>query len=954
MGWVMVEEAVRIALLAVTIASLQAPALAQEAAPAEASGTVSGRIVDSSSGEPIVDAAVEPVGTGQRVRTNVDGAFSLRLPPGTYEVRVFAPLYQGMRLQGVSVKADQTSRVDAALVAVGDAGVQVVEVVAQARKATEEAQIAERKASSVVKDTISRETMRKSTGSDAAAIVRRAPSVTVRDDKFVYVRGLGERYSSARLNQSRLPSPDPFIRAVPLNLFPADFLDSIGVIKSYSPELPGDFSGGLIEIDLRDFPDKLEYSLGISGGGNTQTTGREFLTYRGAPGDYFTLGVRFRDPPRNLPPFPVTELSNRQRLSVGRSFKNIWSIQDGEAPPNMGANFSIGNRIGPFGFQLGASYLNEFRTVRNAILRQFTVGDEGLALDDDFRDSTSFMQTRVGAVLTGTYELSERQRLNIRTFIYRNAVDSTRLSVGRELGQGTPPLQRNSSLVYIVDQLSLLQMTGEHDFGWVRTDWRSALARTARHEPDSRYSTYDQTNPDRPFRFSLDGELSGERFNNEAIENLSDSALDLTVPFPIGVPLTSLWSNLQGKLKFGPAYTYRRLDFDQRDFVFEPNSLTQNLEKPLEELLAPSEIAPGLADFSEQQLEGDKFRATQEIIAGYGMLELPIVRDRLRVLAGARLEYSLIRLATTVRNGTIDDVPQCPGVPATVQFCDQSFAQRDVDPLPAVNVVYSPRNDMNFRFSWGQSVSRPEFRELVNAFFPVQAGQRITTGNPDLIESHITSWDLRWEWFFSPLELVSLSFFYKEIEDPIEKVTITGTANLTDTWANADSAELRGFEVEGRKNFGFLHERLMPLSLNANVSYIDGNVFVPPIEVFGFTPTTPTETNRQLTGQAPFIVNAALEYSDPDWLTARLVYFTAGPTITTAGSAGLPDTILERRDQIDAVILVPLARWLNAPVQLRLSAENIFNEPFLFTVGGQVQRQFTTGVKLGVGVSYAF
>src|SRR5262245_32709248 len=238
--------------IAILLGSWLGLAVAEGPPPAGETGTISGTVIEKKSRAPIIEAGVEIVGQGKTVRTDLDGKFSVKLPPGTYELRVFAPTFQAVRLKDIKVTTGASAKADAALDPAGAAGVDVVEVTAKRKQASEATQLKARKEALVVEDTISRETMAKTTGSDAADVVQRAPAVTVKNDRFVFVRGLSERYSSAQLNGSRLPSPDPLRRAVPLDLFPSDFLDSLGVVKTFSADLPGDFSGGLIRLNLRD------------------------------------------------------------------------------------------------------------------------------------------------------------------------------------------------------------------------------------------------------------------------------------------------------------------------------------------------------------------------------------------------------------------------------------------------------------------------------------------------------------------------------------------------------------------------------------------------------------------------------------------------------------------------------------------------------------------------------
>jgi hypothetical protein len=923
--------------------ALVAPGIAQEVAPAPGqpapeAGIVSGTVIDKSSRSPIIEAGVEVVGKGKTVRTDIEGGYKLTLPPGTYELRIFAPSYKGLRVKDVAVKPGQTTKADVAMEGAGAAGVDVVEVKAQRRKAAEASQLQERKEAPVVEDMISRESMAKTPGTDATAQVQRAPAVTIKDGKFIFVRGLSERYSSALLNGSRLPSSDPIRRAVPLDLFPAEFLDSIAIVKSFSPDLPGDFSGGLVKLDLRDLPDELTYNMGLSVGGNTQTTFQHFLTYPGATSDYFALGERHREltlPDKDLS-FP-----NQGRFATARKFPNVWSPHSSIAPPNFGGNLSVGNTYGPFGFQFGAIYLDEWLTRPNTIRRQF--GNNGSADNPEIGIRSSqvgdsgFFRSRLGGVLTLAYKPSDQHQLTLRTFTYQQALDETTERLGFTNQAKETPL-RTSVLRYVPENLSYGQLAGKHQLAsWLQAEWRSVLARTLRDEPDTRFTSYIFT-PGQGFTFTNNQNRGGFRYTNTLDEWLTDSGVDLTIPFKTGLPWTDVWDDLPAKFKFGPAYTFRDRHFNQREFLYDPEAGAPNLTQPPEVILAPDNLVDGIVDIDEQTDIEDHYEARQEIIAGYGLFELPIIRDRFRLVGGARTEYSLIRLDT----GLIAANPgECPG---GASQCDTRFRKRTLDPLPAISAIFTLMEDMQLRVSWGESVARPEFRELAPARFPVDPGERETRGNPALVQTGIRSYDARWEWFFSPLELASVGFFYKQLNGPIEPVTVATQTNPIDTWVNGGDATLYGVELEGRKNFGFIQERLRPLSLLINWTLADSNVSIPRQEVFGLT-TVSSSKERRLVGQAPFIVNAALDYTLPDVLTARLLYFTADESISAVGILGLPDIEFERRDQLDASLLVPLKRWVGFPLNAKLSAENLLNDPYTFTQGSVVQQRYTNGVK---------
>lgn len=915
-------------------------ARAQPTPPAAATGTIAGQVIDTSTGDPIIEAGVEIIGLQRTVRTDLDGRYSMKVPPGTYQVRFFAPLYRGARIEKVVVEAGKTANANVPLEPEGEAAVDVVEVVAQASKAAEATQIVKRQKAAVVSDNIGAETIAKAPDSDAAEIVARVPAVTVRDDKFIYVRGLGERYSQAVLNGSRLPSPDPERRVVPLDLFPSEFVESISIIKTYTPDLPGDFSGGLADIELLDFPDQLTYGLGLSLKGNSNTTFQNFESYKGSKLDLLGFGGDYRKLPSLIPDENVSGAPRGQRTAFGRSFKTIWETDDYTAPMDYDLSFQIGNRWGPLGVRFAALYETQWRS-RTELQRQFiqkgSFEDPEPSISDDFRFQNDTFQVTLGAVMTAAYELSPNHRFSFRGLVDRNSTDQTLIGVGRAEQNGNP--QQVSQLTYTQDQLGYGQVGGVHHFSWLDVDWRTALSQTTENVPDQRIT--NQILIDGRLIASNDG-LGGSRNFQELDEVLTDSAVDFTIPFKTALPFTDVWSGLPAKFTFGPAYLFRDRDASIR--IFRNNLQPQpgipfDLGAPLNDVFAPDNIGAGQPpypiNFNEQTNAQDAYQASQEIIAGYGMLELPIVRDRLRVIGGVRGEYSYITLDTF-------DIQRNP----------REIIKKDLDPLPGVNVVYSPRHDMNLRFAWSQTVSRPEFRELSPAVYPAPRGLRGVVGNPDLVQTDVESFDLRWEWFFGPTELVSIGGFYKTIDAPIEQAIFISGSSPQNTFQQNEDATLYGFEFELRKELGFLTPWLQGLSFLTNVSWVESEVTAL------VRPASATEDaifrERALQGQSPYAVNAALEYAHPTWGTTRLLYNTVGPTITSVQDrTALPDFEQQRRDQLDLVYLAKVDAW-GVPLGLKLAVENILNDDYPTTVGDDLAENYKTGVTFSFGVSYKY
>ena len=928
--------ALLLALVARDAGAQGAPAAA--AAPG-AQGTISGTVLDVVSGDPIIDAGVELVGKKRTARTDLDGKFSFKVPVGQYEVRIFAPGYQGARITNIEVKPSQTTLADTTLSPEGEAGVEVVEVVAKASKAAEATQILTRQKAQTVQETISAEVIKKSPDSDAAEVVSRVPAVTVKDD-FIYVRGLGERYSSALLNQSRLPSTDPNRRVVPLDLFPADFLASLAIIKSYTPDLPGDFAGGLVDINLRTFPTEFEASIGIDLGANTTATFQDFNTYKGDAGDYFGI-----DTVRGLPgdfgdkPFFGT-LPPAEQQKLASSLKNIWSANTKTAPPNTAVDFSIGNSWGPFGVNFATLWKNEYE-VNDPLVERIIICDSGCNEGDQnptFKPQENFVydlanfETTLGGLLTAGYELGKDGRLSFRSLYNLKSLDQVYMGSGTNTNQQEIATTR---LQFTQEQLAFGQLAGEHLLPGIEIDWRSAFAYSTQDIPDARTTSYELETT--PALFSTQPP-SGTRVWFDIEETMSDSAVDFIVPFPMDAPFTEAWNGLSGKFKFGPAYTYRDRSSNLRQFYYRPRN--QDLSQSPEVLLDPARIGDNELTFTETTNKQDSFKATEEIIGGYGMFDLPLWKDLVRLVAGVRTEYSYIDLKTFTQGKE----------PSDVDFNTTTIIN-NTDPLPGINLIVTPRSDMNVRAGYSQTVSRPEFRELSPIQFPEPQGLRTTVGNPDLQEASIDNVDLRWEWFFSPLELVSASFFYKILDKPIEQVLVPVGSTYANSFENAKDGTLWGFEVEGRKNFGFVTPDLEPLSLSLNVAWIESEVELEPqtgpLQVPLTTPTHP------LQGQSPYVINASLEWVDEDWGTSRLLYVNFGERITALGFRPVPNIEEKPRNQLDFV-------WFNtidmfgAPITTKFAIENMFNDRYLFKQGDLVQSRYRSGVKFGLSFTYDF
>lgn len=918
---------------------LAAPSDAQTSATGETRGTVSGTVRDARSRLPVIEAVVEVIGEKARVRTDLDGAYRLELPPGSYELRILAPLYEGKRVQNVRVRAGEATRVDVLLPPAGEAGVDVVEVIGRADRAAASTQLQLRQEASTVTENISAQEIQNSPDSDAGEAVQRLPAVVLKDDRYVNVRGLNERYATARLDGSRLPSTDPERRVVPLDLFPAEFLESISLVKTFLPQLPGDFSGGLIDIALRPYPEQRTFSLALSSAVNTNATFQTFDTYRAAgPADYFGLGEHFRRLPDLVPATAREVNQDRQRaIEIARAFDNIWSVSRISAPPDLGLNFNAGSRWGRFGMSLTGLYKTEYKRQNLTTANVLFAGDRA-EFADRFSSRVSTFEARLAGLFSAGYEISEQHQLTFRALYNRNASDQVRTSIGTEDSTGHD--LAFTKFLYTVDQLSFGQLIGKHQLPWLRVEWRTAFGYTEQDQPDGRLQTRDLTEGN----IFINNNYGGRRLFGSLEERVTDSSVDFEHEVPWKLPA---WRSTRPiRFRFGPSYLYRTREQGLRQFIFDVKDAPQLQPLPTEEIFAPGNIdldpSRRAVRFREESKPRDFFSAAEEVLAGYGSWELPLYesaedRHQLDLTAGVRTEYWHLQ----------EEFADASGKPSPLR-------RTTVDPLPALSLVYRPNREWNIRFAWSETLARPDLRDLSPTQYPEQGSLETKAGDPRLQSVSIRNYDLRAEWFFAPLELVSAGLFYKELDRPIEQVIFYEGANRVFKPRNGDSATVLGAELEGRARLSRAWQRLAPFSLIANVTWADSEASI--------RQDSGSVRKRPLQGQAPFIVNAALEYEHSRWGTWRLLYNTSGRKVEAAGPPDedpitrrplIPEVYAERRDQLDFAYsrTVDIA---SMPIKVKLSAENLLNDQFVFTQAGLTQKRFTTGTRFALSFGTTF
>ncbi len=933
-------------------------------------GAIIVKVVNQTGGAAIGGATIETVGEPHaKATTAADGKARIDVPPGTYAVKASAEQYDPVTIEKLTVVAGKAIGATAKLKPKESATTQskqLVEVTAVVKEASEATQLQQRKDATTVGDSLGAEAISKTTASSAAEVVTRAPSVTTRDNKYIIVRGLTERYSSAMLNGSRLPSTDPNRRIVPLDIFPADFIEALTIIKTYSPDLPGDFAGGLVDIKLAKPPREFEWSINTSMSFNTETTFQKYDTYDGYPQDWLTFGDGPRQQPSTFNIFPANPNPNppfnpttTQMRSLVASLADNWNIDSATAPPNFKFDGSIGDTWGPFGIALAGVYGWKFTVHRNQINNAFkSPGEIDAGEGENFTYDVSDFKTELGALLSSQYQIDPDHKILARALVNRQGINEVQSGRGTDISLSALD-QFSTSSEYTANQLGFGALEGVDHFSWIDVDWRGSWAPSSQQIPDAKYYNYNRLIDSPPGTLPhlevVRPDLQPERIWTSLDEFLQDYYVDGIVPFRV-LPLVDGWRALDGKIKGGINYALRDRSFLYQVFRIPGlNAQRLNLTQPPDSLLVPENFSTE-GPFEFTRFSYEPFNATQNIAAFYGMVDTPVIKDRLRFIGGARLEYSYIRT---------DGFEQAVGPVKNVI--------NDLNPLPAVSLVYTPRDDMNVRAAFSQTVSRPEFRELTPVFFTTLPGERSLRGNPELVTANITNWDLRWEWFFTPLELASVGFFYKDFKNPIEVVTGTDAGgNVSDVYVNYDSATLWGFELEARKNFAFAEpwarkvdwlspvaRHLADVQLLINVSTNESatsEAFTPP--PLYIAKVSPAPGEKALVSAPPYVVNAALEYDNTRWGVFRLLYNTIGPAIVAKGtqfSNGKPldDIMTVRRDQLDFVWLSDVTLF-NTQFSTKFGVENMLNDVFKETQGPRITNRYRTGVTFSTGIQYAF
>jgi len=926
-----------------------------------AKGTLKGTVKDSVTGEPLIGAFVEAIGTKYKTKAGADGSYEMELPPGTYEVRIRYDTSQPLRVSNIVVDNGGTTSLTRDLVPLEGAG-ETVAVQAEMNKESEGARLLQRKESAAARDLMSRDEISKSGGGSTSAVARRIVGTTVVGGRFLFVRGLGHRYGNTLLDGARVPSPEPELRTVPLDIFPSGALSAINIQKTFTPDVPADFTGGSTQLESRDVPDEFLFEVGADIGANTATTGRRMVTNGGFLGpDAFGFGNLARDLPNGFPTQRVQRnafdddgqrvFTDGQIERVGEALLTDTRVRRGAlAPPNFGAKATVGygtdyGNESKIGFLVSTEFKNQHTTLRER-RRQFGIADGELDTGTpqvDYRGLKTTYRAAWSTIGLLKWRANKRHRFSALGFYSRDGEDETRELVGTALPVAGPvDTVVNTRNRYIARAVGMTRVGGKHKFPKAKDlqlDWFGSYAQARRDDPAMRDMLYTDNNAG---SLTIDPTNGGAKLLYlDLLDNTESGAADLTLPF-------EQWKKLKSKLKTGVWVEGKQREFSARRFAYNQVAGSA-LPRGTGNILNDTTIGGGSPSdgaiffVNETTRAQDNYRATQEIYAAYAMLDLPVVRW-FKLSGGLRFEAS--------------DIAVDPFDPYDTNAELDNALVQDRDFLPVASVIFSPRTDMNIRVGGTRTLARPEFRELAPFEFQDFVGGFAVVGNPALVSTKVWNADLRWEWFPSASEVVAVSVFYKDFDKPIERV-IQPRPNGLASFANAKGATNIGAEFELRKSLEFVGKALRGFSFGANFAYIYSRVRLNDRCTVETDPTcepsldVSTSRSRALQGQSPFVVNTYLDYTNDDTgTTGRFMYNSFGRRIDQVAGLGLPDIYEEPIHNFDFVV----GQEIFDDFQLSFSVENLLNWPRRFTQGPNRDITYLAwpGASVKLGASYRF
>jgi len=912
-------------------------------------GELHGTVRDDESGDKLMGAGVFLIGTNLGATTDLDGKYRIRgIPPGVYDVRYTFMGYETSILKKVEIEPGEDHKVDVRLKKFESAVFTLEEfrVTAERVLSTAAAILTDRMKAAAIGDAISAEQISKSPDATSGDALKRVTGLSVVDDKFVNVRGVTDRYNGTSLDGVNVTGTDTDVdkKSFAFDLIPAALLSNTVVVKTATPDLPGDFSGGYVRVNTLDFPSERVFTAGFAGGGEDSTTNLGMLTPTSGGGkDWLGMDDGSREYP--YPDIKPSEIeSDREaRYELARALPNTWGVVKKSAPYNKSYNVAYGDHFYlPGDSELGLVAAWVYRN-------SYSVESFNRTLQEAYKDPAAMNMngTRTkyevlwGLLLNASYRFSWLGRDNHKLTFKNSRTQSAKEFVAQQQGVSFEQ-EKARRLAIEWDQRSLYvgQLAGEHSFRALKNldfEWKYHWSGSIAEEPDRRDVDYKFDDED--YIWQLD---NNHRSWADLDEDLNGYGVDATYKLPMNL-----------KLKAGLASEKRDRTYEIQSWYTDRYGLYDGrcygkngelLYLPPEEIFAPENYGHCKFDFRVQTGFTGNYKGTHDILSYYGMADFPfsLAGQEFRVVGGARVEDSIQEVST--KN------------PFGEGSSDSKIDEKDV--LPSVNFTYvlNPYaekllgNDVkaNLRLAYGRAVSRPELREMSSVWYYDFNLEQNVIGKPGLKRAVIDNYDFRVEVFPGFGEVFAVSLFKKDLTDAIEDTLRASPERFVRSFRNAPEATNNGWELEMRKNLGMFGNYMENLIVGVNYTRVHSEV--PFVEYEG---TVAKTLHRSLRGQSPWTINASVGFTEPTLGTSvTVLYNKIGRRLDLVGDIRETDIYEEPRGLLDLAVSQPLGY----DTRVKLAAKNLTgsDERFTISAGGYPYSTVYQGRSYSVSFSYRF
>jgi outer membrane receptor protein involved in Fe transport len=852
-----------------------------------------------------------------------------------------------------------------------DEAIEEVVVKVSRLKGTANAVIEERKNQAFVADILGAEQIARTGDSDAAAALRRVTGLTLVDGKFIYVRGLGERYSSTQLNGAAVPSPDPTRTVIPLDLFPSSIIESLSVQKSYSPSMPAHFGGGNVDIRLKSIPSTFVFNIAGNVGGSSENSNNG-LTYEGGGDDWYGLDDGTRQAPKALRTLwknydALGDLSQEENRVIAADLYKDYDPQSEDPIPDFGLDMTIGNRFDSdsgdfrYGFLTALSYDNEWQ-----VSEEFEGQDFALQADESYKLIRGFddvISTEHSVRWSGMFNFGVEYLRDHKIDFSSTILHDTRDQIKEKYGNTNNVLLSDGLRVRDVDvayeerELIVNQLRGSHTFSkywFIGFDWLYSDSRSNRYAPGNISTRYILADENEDGVFDLANESSLRKATTASrytFQNLDDDVED--VGWNLSLPL--MFDTTEVELKAGAKYIEktreafaRRIDvntlaFDNLDLSgYEMNEIL-NDDKVLNHPLTGSERL-----IRDTSIAGDDYLSAQKVDAYYFEVDV-FLNNTWRISGGVRWEdFRQVVAPLDPATGQFD----IPAEPTKEDLAELTFKEDDY--YGALALTYILDETMQFRASYGETTIRPDLREVAPATYIDPLTEFPIGGTPAVRSTQIKNYDLRWEWYLETGENLSVGLFYKDMEDPIESVqSPSQDGPPLIRIANADDGEVYGVEVEFMKDFAFLGGMGNDFFLSGNVTLSDSEINIDTQKVVEQTGVSTAITNptRRMTGHSEYVVNMNLGYDHPNGNhTATLAYNVFGERIIIPGIDNKDDAYEQPVHSLDLIYTY----YPTFATTLKFKVQNILDEEKEIEFDDTLLRSETRGIGFDIQFKWEF